>query len=69
MAENGAMFPEKSDIDSLIDKLKAFFDERSSDESEETPRQSIPTKPKYTDLNSILLVNRDLRSRSSSGRH
>ena len=54
MAENGAMFPEKSDIDSLIDKLKAFFDERSSDESEDTPRQSIPTKPKYTDLNSMV---------------
>lgn len=54
MAENGAMFPEKSDIDSLIDKLKAFFDERSSDESAETPKQSIPTKPKYTDLNRMV---------------
>ena len=55
MADNGAIFGEKSDIDRLIETLEEFMDEMNPDRSASNKiKQTIPPKPKYQDLNRMV---------------
>lgn len=57
MAENGALFPEKSDIDSLIEKLNEFLDYENShraDSDGKKPEGTLSRNPKIDDFQSYL---------------